>query len=225
MRVFLTGGTGLIGSAIIPELIHAGHQVLALARSDAAAETLRAAGADPHHGSLEDLESLRSGAAQADGIIHCAFNHDFSNFKESSEAEKHAIETLGNSFAGSHRPLIVSSGLALESPTRPVTEDVDEQKDWPFPRIPGQIAQALRAQGVNVTLVRLPQVHNTSKQGLVTHLIAVAREKEVSAFVADGLNRWPCGARFRRCSSIQTCLRKVRTRPLPCGQRRGHFAP
>ena len=191
MRVFLTGATGLIGSAIIPELIDGGHQVLGLTRSDAGGQSLIAAGAEVHRGNLEDLESLRSGAAQADGVIHCAFGHDFSKFKENSEIEKHAIEALGTELAGSDRPLIVSSGLALNSPKRPVTEDVDEPAVSPFPRIPEQIARAVSSWGVNVTLVRLPQVHNTVKQGLVSLLIAIAREKGISAYVGEGLNRWP----------------------------------
>jgi nucleoside-diphosphate-sugar epimerase len=191
MRVFLTGATGLIGSAIVPELINAGHQVLGLTRSDAGAQALIAAGAEVHRGNLEDLESLRGGAAQSDGVIHCAFGHDFSKFKENSEIEKHAIEALGSALAGSDRPLIVSSGLALDSPKRPVTEDVEEPAVSPFPRIPEQVALAMISRGISAAVVRLPQVHNTVKQGLVTLLIAVAREKGVSAYVAEGLNRWP----------------------------------
>jgi nucleoside-diphosphate-sugar epimerase len=191
MRVFLTGATGLIGSAIVPELINAGHQVLGLARSDAAAQSLIAAGAEVHRGNLEDVESLRSGATQSDGVIHTAFGHDFSKFKENCEIEKHAIEALGAALTGSDRPLIISTGLALPSPTRPVTEDVDEPAILPYPRVPEQAARALASRGVSTAVVRLPQVHDTVKQGLVTLLVAVAREKGVSAYVAEGLNRWP----------------------------------
>ncbi len=191
MRVFLTGATGLIGSAIVPELIKAGHQVLGLTRSDAGAQSLIAAGAEVHRGELEDLASLRSGAAKSDGVIHCAFSHDFSKFKENSEIEKQAIEALGTALAGSDRPLIVSSGLGLSSPKRPVTEDIDEPAVSPWPRVPEQVARAMTTLGVNVTVVRLPQVHNTVKQGLVTGLVALAREKGVSAYVGEGNNRWP----------------------------------
>ena len=191
MRVFVTGSTGFIGSTIVPELINAGHQVLGLARSDAAVQSLIAAGAEVHRGNLEDVESLRSGATQSDGVIHTAFGHDFSKFKENCEIEKHAIEALGAALTGSDRPLIISTGLALPSPTRPVTEDVDEPAILPYPRVPEQAARALALRGVSTAVVRLPQVHDTVKQGLVTLLVAVAREKGVSAYVAEGLNRWP----------------------------------
>jgi nucleoside-diphosphate-sugar epimerase len=189
MRVFLTGATGLIGSAIVPELLRVGHQVLGLTRSEAGAKFLRDAGAAVHRGDLKDIESLRSGAVQSDAVIHCAFNHDSANWKESSEEEKRAIAALGISLAGSDRLLIVSSGLGLPSPTRPVTEDVDPPAN--SPRAPELAAQALIQQGVAVNVVRLPQVHNTLRQGLVTFLIAIAREKGVSAYIAEGLNRWP----------------------------------
>ena len=191
MRIFLTGATGFIGSAIVPELISAGHHVLGLTRSDAGAQSLIAAGVEVHRGELEDLESLRRGAAQSDGVIHTAFDHDFSKFKENAEIEKHAIEALGTALAGSDRPLIVSSGLGLSSPRRPVTEDVDSPAVSPMPRVAEQVALAMIPQGVNVTVVRLPQVHNTVKQGLVTGLVALAREKGVSAYVGEGHNRWP----------------------------------
>ena len=191
MRVFLTGATGLIGSALVPELLDAGHQVLGLTRSDLGAQTLLAAGAEVCRGDLEDLENLQRNAARSDGVIHCAFNHDDENFEESGKIEKNAIAALGGALAGSARPLLVSSGLGLPSPTRPVTEDVDAPAVSTSPRSPEQAAHALRLQGVNVTIVRVPQVHNAVKQGLITTLVAVARQKRVSAYVAEGVNCWP----------------------------------
>jgi nucleoside-diphosphate-sugar epimerase len=190
MRIFLTGATGFIGSAIVPELINAGHQVLGLTRSDAGAQSLKAAGAVVHRGQLEDLESLRTGAAKSDGVIHTAFIHDFSKFKENCEIDERAIKTLGSALAGSDRPLIVTSGLALGSPKRPVTEDTDPPENSPMPRVSEEIAMSLASQGLKTAVMRLPQVHDTVKQGLVTYLIALAREKGVSAYVGEGLNRW-----------------------------------
>jgi nucleoside-diphosphate-sugar epimerase len=197
MRIFLTGATGFIGSAIVPELIKAGHQVLGLTRSDAGAETLKAAGAEVHRGNLEDLESLRSGAAKSDGVIHCAFNHDaftggnFSKFKDYCEDDRQAIEALGSALAGSDRPLIVSSGTGLLAPGRAVTEDIDPPANSPMPRVSEQAALAMNSQGVSASVVRLPQVHDTVKQGLITYAVKMAREKGVSAYIGDGLNRWP----------------------------------
>ena len=191
MRVFLTGGTGLIGSAIVPELINAGHQVLGLARSDTSARALLSAGAEVLMGNLEDLHTLSDGASRADGVIHCAFDLDFGNFEKSSQTERLAIAAFGTSLAGSDRPLIVSSGLGLGAPTRPITEDVDAPAVSASPRGPEQAARLLREQGINVTVVRVPQVHNTVKQGLITSLIAVARQAGESAYVDEGLNCWP----------------------------------
>ncbi len=191
MRVFLTGGTGLIGSAIVPELINAGHQVLGLARSETSAKALLSAGAEVLMGNLEDLHTLREGVSRVDGVIHCAFELDFANFEKNSETERLAIGAFGTSLAGSDRPLIVSSGLGLEAPTRPITEDVDSPAVSASPRGPEQAARSLRQQGINVTVVRVPQVHNAVKQGLITSLIAVARQAGQSAYVNEGLNCWP----------------------------------
>ncbi|CAN7251147.1 SDR family oxidoreductase [Caulobacter sp. LjRoot300] len=193
MRVFLTGATGFIGSAIVPELLKAGHQVLGLTRSEAGAQALVAAGAQAHRGSLEDPGSLRAGAAQADGVIHCAFDHDFSNFAANCQKDSRAIEALGSALAGSDRPLVITSGTGMGAPGdgRPATEDVFNL-DHPNPRSASEItgAAALEA-GVNVSVMRLPQVHDPVRQGLVTYTVAIARQKGVSAYVGDGLNRWP----------------------------------
>jgi nucleoside-diphosphate-sugar epimerase len=191
--VFLTGATGFIGSAIVPELINAGHQVLGMARTDEGARILMAAGAEAHRGTLEDLGSLRRGAAKADGVIHTAFDHDFSNFVANCEKDRRAIETLGEALAGSSRPLVITSGTAMGNavPGQAATEDVFNA-NHPNPRSASELAGAsLSAAGVNVSVVRLPQVHNNVKQGLVTYAIALARDKGLSAYVGDGSNRWP----------------------------------
>ena len=198
MRVFLTGATGFIGSAIVPELIKAGHQVLGLTRSDPGARSLTAEGAEVHRGSLEDLESLRSGAAQSDGVIHCAFDHsafgsDFSKFLEVCEKDRRAIEALGDALKGSDRPLVITSGTGMgnAAPGQPATEDHFDP-DHPNPRRLSEVAgAAVSEHGMNVSVVRLPQVHDTVKQGLITYAIQVAREKGASAYIGEGLNRWP----------------------------------
>jgi nucleoside-diphosphate-sugar epimerase len=192
MRVFLTGATGFIGSAIVPELLKAGHQVLGLTRSDAGAQALAAAGAQAHRGSLEDLDSLRTGAAQAEGVIHCAFDHDFTNFAANCEKDARAIEALASALVGSDRPLVITSGIGMGSAVagQPATEDVFNL-DHPHPRKASEIAgAAASAAGVNVSVVRLPQVHDPVKQGFVTYVVAVARQNGVSAYAGEGLNRW-----------------------------------
>jgi nucleoside-diphosphate-sugar epimerase len=194
MRIFVTGATGFIGSAIVPELISAGHQVLGLTRSEAGAKSLKAAGAEVHRGDLNDLESLQKGAAMSDGVIHTAFIHDFSKFQEVCEVDRRVIELLGATLAGTDRPLLVTSGtgMAESAPGRSATEEDEPDMSHPIPRVASeQAAASLAAKGVRIAVMRLPQVHNTLKQGLVTYAIELARQKGVSAYVGDGRNRWP----------------------------------
>jgi nucleoside-diphosphate-sugar epimerase len=195
MRIFLTGATGFIGSAVIPELIAAGHDVIGMTRSDAGARALEAAGAKVHRGTLEEPDTLRRGAAEADAVIHTAFDHDFSRFVENCEKDKRAIAALGAALAGSDRPLVITSGTGIGSGEHgePASEDVFNPSH-PNPRIASEIAgHALLDAGINVSVVRLPQVHNPFKQGLISPLVEIARQKGAVAYVGDGANRWPAG--------------------------------
>jgi nucleoside-diphosphate-sugar epimerase len=191
MHVFLTGATGFVGSRIVPDLLQAGHRVIGLTRSDEGAQRLIDAGAEVHRGELADLESLRNGAAKADGVIHAAFDHDFTNFVANCEKDRRAIEAIGLALKGSDRPLVITSGVGMGSAGygKPAVEDVFDTSH-PNPRSASEIAgNALLEHGVNVSVMRLPQVHDVFKQGLITPLIEIARAKGVSAYVGEGSNR------------------------------------
>jgi len=193
MRVFLTGATGFIGSRIVPELLAAGHQVLGLTRSDAGAQSLKAAGVAVHRGTLEDLDSIRAGAAKEDAVIHTAFDHDFSNFVANCEKDRRVIDALGSMLKGSNRPLIITSGTGMGDAGlgQPATEDIFNANN-PNPRVASELeGNIILEAGVDVRVVRLPQVHDTFKQGLISPFIAISREKGAAAYVGDGANRWP----------------------------------
>lgn len=191
MRIFVTGATGFIGTELVKELIEAGHQVRGLTRSDAGAEQLKAVGAEVHRGDLEDLDSLRSGATGMDAVVNLAFNHDFSKFAKNGEDERKAIEALA-SVLEPGKLLVVTSGTGMASggPGHLRTENDPPASSEAIPRQPEQTASAAAERGVHVAIVRLPQVHDTRKQGLVPLLTQLAREKGVSAYVGDGANRW-----------------------------------
>lgn len=194
MRVFVTGATGNIGSRVVKELIAAGHQVTGLCRSDDKAPALAAAGAEVYRGSIADPDSLKEGAARSDGVIHLAFNHDFSRFVQNCEDDRRVIKALGSVLAGSDRPLIVTSGTGIASgaPGEPAREDNATVGSEAHPRAASEeAAAAVAAEGVNVSVVRLPQVHDPVTQGLITPAIAMYREKGVCAYIGDGRNRWP----------------------------------
>ncbi|WP_179466192.1 SDR family oxidoreductase [Mycolicibacterium vinylchloridicum] len=189
MKLFVTGASGWVGSAVVPELVNAGHQVVGLARSDASAEKLAKAGADVHRGDLEDLDSLRSGAKDVDGVIHLAFHHDFTDFANAGELDRQAITALGETLAGSGRPLVVTSGTAGHAVGQVLTED--QPANPQSPRVSEPAALAFQDQGVRVSIVRLaPTVHGNGDYGFVPTLINVARDTGVAAHVGDGANRW-----------------------------------
>jgi nucleoside-diphosphate-sugar epimerase len=194
MRVFVTGATGFIGSLVVKDLIAAGHQVIGVYRSDEKAPALAAAGAEAYRGSIDDPEGLKEGAARSHGVIHLAFNHDFSKFMANCETDRRVIKALGSALAGSDRPLIVTSGTAIAkvAPGQLSTEDAPAVTSKDFPRAASEEAAAdVAADGVNVSVVRLPQVHDPVRQGLITPWIITAREKGFFACVGEGRNRWP----------------------------------
>jgi nucleoside-diphosphate-sugar epimerase len=195
MRVFVTGASGFIGSAVVRELLVAGHAVVGLARSSAAAESVAAAGATVHRGDLDDLESLRMGASAADGVVHTAYNHDFSVSRpDAAAADRRAIHAMAGTLAGSGRPLVITSGTGRRAPGQVATEDVlpDPMTD-PTGRVATELfATSLVERGVRVSVVRFPPtVHGRDDHGFVPRLINIARNKGVSAYPGDGNNRWP----------------------------------
>ncbi|AHJ97062.1 SDR family oxidoreductase [Hymenobacter swuensis] len=209
MRVFVTGATGFIGSAIVQELLGAGHQVLGLARSEAAAQAIRAAGAAVHHGSLDDPNSLQSGAAASDGVIHTAYNHNFVEYEAAGETDQIAIAALGNALVGSARPLIVTAGLAGLTTDRLGTED---DTPGPSPRMSENAALALATQGVRASVIRLPpSVHDQGDCGFVPTLISIARQKGVVAYLGEGMNRWPAVHRLDAARLFRLALEQGTT--------------
>ena len=192
MRVFLTGATGFIGSHVIPELLSRGHQVLGLTRSDAGAQKLEEAGAEVHAGNLEQPETLASGVAAADAVIHCAFDHNFENFVENTRKDQRNIAAMGDALAGTNKPILITSGIGIGTPRNggPATEDVLNPLHA-NPRIVTELAgAALIARCIDVRTIRLPQVHDTTKAGLITPLVAEARRAGAAAYVGEGDRRW-----------------------------------
>ncbi len=197
MRVFVTGAAGFIGAVTTRELIAHGHEVVGLARSDANAAALETLGARVHRGSLQDLDSLRKGAKDADGVIHLAFIHDFSKFAENGQIDKHAIDAMGGALEGANKPFIVTSGTGLIAPGKVCTEDMRPAARADAPRVSEQTGLAYASRGVRAMALRLPQVHGgEGKAGLITYLLEIARRTGVVAYVGDGSHRWPSAHRL-----------------------------
>lgn len=192
MRVFLTGATGFVGSHIIPELLDRGHQVLGLTRSDTGAQQLEAAGVQVHRGNLEKPETLASGAAAADAVIHCAFDHNYETFFENSKKDERNIAAMGEALEGTQKPFLITSGVGIGTPLDggPATEDVLNPRHA-NPRIATELAgAALIARRIDVRTIRLPQVHDTTRAGLITPLVAEARRSGAVAYLGEGQTRW-----------------------------------
>lgn len=198
MRVFVTGASGFVGSAVVKELLQAGHKVLGMVRSDNAAEALRQTGAEVYRGDLYDLESIQKGAAQGDAVIHTAFDHDFSHFKESCEHDRKVIAALGEALKGTDRPLVITSGIGLMNKGRKLTEDdVPPGADVKPRAATEEAANAVAAQGVNTYIVRLPPtVHGEGDHGFIAMVTDMAKQHGASAYIGDGNNRWPAVHRF-----------------------------
>lgn len=211
MRVFVTGAAGFIGTATTKELIANGHQVVGLARSDANADALKKLGAEVHRGSLEDLESLKSGAKTADGVIHLAFIHDFAKFAENGQIDKRGIEAMGSVLEGTNKPLVVTSGIGFLAPGRLATENDVALSGDAIPRVSEQAAFEFVSRGVRAIAIRLPQVHGgEGKAGFVGYLYEVARQKRIAAYVGDGHERWPAAHRLDVARLYRLALEKGR---------------
>lgn len=209
MKVFVTGATGFVGSAVVKELINAGHEVLGLARSEEAAKQLTAAGAQVHRGDLEDIESLKRGAAAADGIIHTGFIHDFTRYKECCETDRLAILAIGETLKGTDKPFIVTSGTALLTSGKLAVETDVRAAENPNPRLTEEAADAVAALGVRVSVVRLPpSVHGVGDHGFVPILINIARQKGISVYKGDGSNIWPAMHRLDAAKLFRLALEK-----------------
>jgi nucleoside-diphosphate-sugar epimerase len=211
MRVFVTGASGFIGSAVVRELLGAEHEVLGLARSDASAEAIAAAGAEVLRGDLDDVESLRTGAEAADGVIHLAYIHDFSKIEENALVDERAIETFGSALAGSGRPLVIANGTLFLTPGRVATEDDEGDPTVAFKRrLNEKLLLSLADDGVRSASLRLPPtVHGEGDKGFVPMIIGIAREKGVSAYVGDGAARWPAVHRIDAARLFRLALEQA----------------